>query len=230
MRKHKHLVWVIGLALALTVAAVAWANGTQSIYWSLKPSKLSKTTYGPVKLSFTTQLVPQTLPPADQPLSDIKLTFPKDIKFNAKGITQCPVSTIMSGHKCPKKSILGKGTSASYSKFGNITPPVTAYNGVTSAKGTPTIVLAGPFPPSPGPIVGTMSKKTGGTIDFAIPAFGMGAANLTSLTVTFTKLGYVSARCSTKKLTLKSVFTYAVPGTAGAPSQSQSPTIKCSQS
>ena len=48
---RKHLIWSLGLALALTVAGVAWANGTQSLSWSIKPTKLSKTVYKRVKLT-----------------------------------------------------------------------------------------------------------------------------------------------------------------------------------
>src|SRR5436309_1291949 len=107
MRKRKHVMWFLGLALALTVAGVAWANGTQRLSWSTKPTKLSKTAYKPVKLT--------------------------------------------------------------------------------------------------------------------------GSAVLTSFKFTFTKPGYASARCPAKTLTLKSVFMYAASGSADAPTQSPSATIKCQQ-
>jgi hypothetical protein len=104
---------------------------------------------------------------------------------------------------------------------------LTLYNGRTSSKGTPTVILQGEFPPSSGLIVGTFGKKTGGTLDIKFPHFAGGRAVMTSFTFTFTKPGYASARCRAKTLTLKSVFTYAASGSAGASTQSPSATIKC---
>src|SRR5258708_10480262 len=85
MRKRNHLIWPLGLALTLTVAGVAWANGTQSLTGGIKPTKLSKTTYKPVKLTLSAALSPQSPAPSDSSPSDVKLAFPRDIKFNASG-------------------------------------------------------------------------------------------------------------------------------------------------
>ena len=104
---------------------------------------------------------------------------------------------------------------------------MTLYNGRTSSKGTPTVILYGQFPPSSGLIVGTFGKKTGGTLDIKFPQFAGGRAVLTSFSFTFTKPGYASARCPAKTLTVKSVFTYAASGSARAPAQSPSAAIKC---
>src|SRR2546429_5143216 len=98
---RKHLIWSLGLALALTVAGVAWANGTQSLSWSIKPSKLSKTTYKRVKLTISAELSPQSPEPSDQPTADLKLAFPKDIMFNASGIGKCRERTVMNSGSCP---------------------------------------------------------------------------------------------------------------------------------
>ena len=65
MRKRNHLIWPLGLALTLTVAGVAWANGTQSLTGGIKPTKLSKTTYKPVKLTLSAALSPQSPAPSD---------------------------------------------------------------------------------------------------------------------------------------------------------------------
>ena len=59
MRKRKHLVWVMGLALALGVSAIAMAAGntdnTQSMAVTVTPSKQSKNKFGNAKLrSLTT--------------------------------------------------------------------------------------------------------------------------------------------------------------------------------
>jgi hypothetical protein len=230
MRKRKHLIWSLGLALALTVTGIAWANGTQSLSWSIKPTKLSKTTYKPVKLTVSAVLSPQASEPSDQSPSDVKLAFPKDIKFNASGIGRCSERTIMNGGSCSSSDIVGKGISRVYGPMGNsLLPLLTLYNGRTSSRGTPTVILQGEFPPGSGVIDGTFSKKTGGTLDITFPVFAGGRADLTSFTFTFTKPGYASARCSAKTLTLKSVFTYAASGSAGASTQSPSATIKCEQ-
>jgi hypothetical protein len=227
MGKRKHLIWSLGLALAVTVAGVAWANGTQSLSWSIKPNKLSKTTYKPVKLTVSAALSPQSPEPSDQPPSDVMLAFPKDIKFNARGIGKCAERTIMNGGSCASSAIVGKGISRIYGPRGNsLLPLLTLYNGRTSSKGTPTVILQGEFPPNSGLIDGTFSRKTGGTLDITFPHFAGGRAVLTSFTFTFTKPGYASARCPAKALTLKSVFTYA----AGAPTQSPSATLKCGRS
>ena len=228
MPNRKHLIWSLGLALALTVAGVAWANGTQSLSWGIKPTKLSKTTYKPVKLTVGAALSPQSSEPSDQSPSDVKLAFPKDIKFNASGIGQCAERTIMNGGSCPSSDIVGKGISRIYGPMGNsLVPLLTLYNGRASSKGTPTVIFQGEFPPGSGVIDGTFSKKTGGTLDIAFPVFAGGRADMTSFTFTFTKSGYASARCPAQTLTLNSVFTYRPSGSAGASTQSPSATIKC---
>ena len=181
MRIRKHLIWALGLALALTVAGVAWANGTQSLSWGIKPTKLSKTTYKPVKLTVSAMLSPQASEPADQSPSDVKLAFPADIKFNASGIGQCAARTILNGRPCPSSDIVGKGISRIYGPMGNsLLPQLTLYNGKTSSKGTPTVILQGEFPPGSGLINGTFSKKTGGTLDIKFPVFAGGRADMTS--------------------------------------------------
>lgn len=228
MRRSKHLVWPLGVALALAVAGVAWANGTQSLSWSIKPTKLSKTSYKAVKLTVSAALSPQASEPTDQSPSDVKLAFPKDVKFNARGIGQCAERTIINGRSCPSSDIVGKGISRIYGPMGNsLLPQLTIYNGKTSSQGTPTVILQGQFPPGSGLIAGTFSKKTGGTLGIKFPVFAGGRADLTSFTFTFTKPGYASARCPAGTLTLKSVFTYAASGSAATPSQSPSATIKC---
>jgi hypothetical protein len=228
MRKRNHLIWPLGLALTLTVAGVAWANGTQSLTGGIKPTKLSKTTYKPVKLTLSAALSPQSPAPSDSSPSDVKLAFPRDIKFNAIGIGKCAKRTIMNGGSCPSSAIVGRGISRVYGPRGNsLLPLLTLYNGRTSSKGTPTVILQGEFPPDSGVIDGTFSTKTGGTLDIKFPRFAGGRAVLTSFTFTFTKPGYASARCPAKTLTVKSVFTYAASGSAGAPAQSPSAAIKC---
>ena len=230
MRKRKHVMWFLGLALALTVAGVAWANGTQRLSWSTKPTKLSKTAYKPVKLTVSAVLSPQSPAPSDRSPSDVRLAFPKDIKFNASGIGKCAERTILNGGSCPSSDIVGRGISRIYGPMGNsLLPLLTLYNGRTSSKGTPTVILQGEFPPNSGLIAGTFSKKTGGTLDIKFPHFAGGRAVLTSFKFTFTKPGYASARCPAKTLTLKSVFMYAASGSADAPTQSPSATIKCQQ-
>src|SRR5205807_95842 len=114
MRKRNHLVWSLGLALAVTVAGVAWANGTQSLSWGIKPTKLSKTTYKRVKLTVSAELSPQSPEPSDQPTADLKLAFPKAIMFNASGIGKCPKRTVMNGGSCPSSDIVGRGISRIY--------------------------------------------------------------------------------------------------------------------
>jgi hypothetical protein len=136
----------------------------------------------------------------------------------------------MSGGSCPSSDIVGKGISKIYGPMGNsLLPLLTLYNGRISSKGTPTVILQGEFPPNSGIIVGTFSKKNGGTLDIKFPRFAGGRAVLTSFTFTFTKPGYASARCPARTLTVKSVFTYAASGSVRAPAQSPSATIKCKQ-
>jgi hypothetical protein len=221
-------MWSLGLALALAVAGVAWANGTQHLTWSVKPTQLSKSTYEPVKLTVSAEISPQSPAPSDQSPSDVKLAFPNAIKFNASGIGKCAEKTIMNGGSCPSSDIVAKGISRIYGPMGNsLLPLLTVYNGRTSSSGTPTVILQGEFPPNSGVIVGTFSQKTGGTLDIKFPHFAGGRAVLTSFTFTFTKSGYASARCPATTLTLNSVFTYAASPSAGASKQSPAATIRC---
>jgi hypothetical protein len=230
MRKHKQLIWSLGLALALTVAGAAWANGTQSLSWSIKPTRLSKTTYKPVRLTVSAELSPQAPAPSDQSPSDVQLAFPTNIKFNAGGIGKCAERTITNGGSCASSEVVGKGISKIYGPRGNsLLPLLTLYNGGTSSKGTPTVILQGEFPPNSGLIDATFSKKTGGTLDIKFPRFAGGRAVLTSFTFTFTKPGYASARCPATTMTLKSVFAYAASSSGATPTQSPSFTIKCRQ-
>src|SRR6266536_5140537 len=101
---RKHLIWMLALATAVSVAGVAQAtDSTGSDFSQLKmkvtPSKLSATKYGKAKLFVETSTLSNTNPgtptnPGNVPVatSDVTLKFDKDLKFTTKGLAQCTKS------------------------------------------------------------------------------------------------------------------------------------------
>jgi hypothetical protein len=118
---RKHLVWVLGLALAVGVAGIATAGGgqTHTVKAKVAPARQDDNRYGPASLDFTTasDCTGQgcTLNPANR----VEVFIDDDLKLTDTGLATCAPSrlanttTAQARSRCAS-SLVGKGTSVAY--------------------------------------------------------------------------------------------------------------------
>jgi hypothetical protein len=234
---RKHLIWVLALAVGLSVAGVAYATDSTGIDFStvktsVSPNKQSATKFGNaslfVEVSTLTNANPGTpTSPGNvpAPTSNVKLTFDKQLKFTSKGLPQCKASlggtTTQTALQLCKSSKVGGGSAvacigATGTPCGVNKLPfvVTAFNGPPKG-GKPTIILHSrnnQFQQTT-VLTGTLDPKKN-TLNVPVPAL---PATITDFKTTVgrtykskgKKYHYVSAKCSKGKYTLKGAFTYA---------------------
>jgi hypothetical protein len=141
---RKHLIWVLGLALALGSVGIASAvPNTQLINGEIAPSKLPAKKPGKpvsifVDVSATNSGNANQLP---NPTTLAKVDFDKDMKFQQKGFPTCDPSqftaatTTDDAKSACSDSLIGAGSAAIAIPTGPSTPPlnvtavVTAFNG-----------------------------------------------------------------------------------------------------
>lgn len=229
---RKHLIWVLGLALAIGVANVAIGANFQKISGTFKPNtKLSKTKYKPGSVNVITQTGDSdgNVDPAIR----AQVSFDDDLSFFTKGIPTCKESDLTQTTTEQAKAKCGKavvGTGAATVGIGGNPDPaastpavVTAFNGVPK-NGKPVILLhsrANAFGLTT-VLVGTLNKlgpagDFGWTLDVKIPELAFGSA-ITRFQVKVQKRfrfkgkarSYVSGRCgdSNKRLNYKGKFTF----------------------
>jgi hypothetical protein len=208
--KRKHLVWVLGLALALGVSGVAQATSQQHLTASINKTKLPKKKFTKgvalavhVSTTGTADVGPAPLLPAQTKTSDIH--FGKDLKFTSKGIPQCNQNdpAIQSGTTAQAIAACGPGGTASggedstvgtgTAKAQTILPPpnnnvdviVTAFNGLPQ-NGNPTIILHSRAESlnNTTPLVGELQ---GTTLHVPVPQLASGIATLTDFQTTVEK-------------------------------------------
>jgi hypothetical protein len=147
---RKHLVWVLGLALAIGIANVAVGANFQKITGTFKPNtNLSKTKYkaGSVNVITETGDADGTVSPATR----AKVFFDDDLRFTTRGIPKCDpaklvdTSTEEAKSRC-RSAIVGAGE-ATVALGGQSQNPnallgatVTAFNGPPK-NGKPVILL-----------------------------------------------------------------------------------------
>jgi hypothetical protein len=139
---RKHLIWVLGLALAVGVSAVAMGSGNtlnnQIMAVTVSPNKVPKNKFANTKLrSVTTTGSTSTGPYAITPVDKAVIYYDKDIKFDTAGLPQCKQSlanltTAQAKAKCGN-AIVGKGN-ATVKIAGDPSGPdvitdITAFNG-----------------------------------------------------------------------------------------------------
>ena len=229
---RKHLVWVLGLALAIGIANVAVGANFQKITGEFKPNtNLSKTKYkaGSVNVITETGDNDGDVSPAIR----AQVSFDDDLTFFTRGVPTCKESdltqttTAQAKAKCGKSQV-GAGA-ATIALAGNPDPAastpavVTAFNGVPK-NGKPVILLharADAFG-NTSVLVGVLNKlgrrgDFGWRLDVKIPELAFGSA-ITRFQVKVNKKfrfkgkrrSYVSGRCSdgNKKLNYKGTFTF----------------------
>ena len=118
MSKRKHLIWVMGLVLALGVSAVAVGAGntdnTQKMAVKVSPSKQKKKWFRNAKLrslttTGTTGIGAFVITPVDR----ATIFYDRDIKFDTKGLPQCRRrltgrTTAQAKKRC-RRAIVGSG-------------------------------------------------------------------------------------------------------------------------
>ncbi len=226
---RNHLVWILGLALALGVSGVAQAASTQHIEASINKTKLPKKQRKGVALTVHTSTtgpsgqLPAPSLPAEAQTADIH--FGKGFKFTTKGLAQCDQNApaIQSGttqqaiDACPD-AVVGNGTAQAVCNPPLVAGPtvVTAFNGIPQG-GDPTIILHARTDSldNTTPLIGAIQGRD---LHVAVPQLAAGICSLSDLTATIKKSykakgekkNYVSARCKKKNkgLEVTSDWTY----------------------
>lgn len=232
---RKHLVWMLALALAVSIGAVATASNTQTLKVNFKPAKAPKTKrVGGVLHTITTAGSTDMGPGAIKSATNVKVFFDNDFLFNPKGIKPCDPAkisgtTTADAMKACGKSLVGKGM-ATVGIAGS-PDPAAQVSGVISAfvgppQGSkPTILLHTRVEAvgSTTVLTGVLNKVAGdlgNRLDVVVPALPGGSA-LKVFDVTVTKrtngVNFVSAKCGDKNRTwnFKGIFQY----TGGEPTK-----------
>ncbi len=233
---RKHLVWALGLALALGVTGVANAASTQHLEASINKTKLPKKKFTKgvaltvhTSTTGTADVGPAPLLPAQTQTADIH--FGKSFKFTSKGLPQCNQNdpAIQSGTTDQALALcadaqVGSGTATAETLLpppNDVVPVVvTAFNGIPQ-NGNPTIILHSRADSldNTTPLVGELQ---GTTLHVPVPQLASGIATLTDFQTTVErkykakggkkkkKRNYVSARCKSKKkgIVITSDWTY----------------------
>jgi hypothetical protein len=231
---RKHLIWVLGLVVALASVGIASiasaAPNTQSITAKIKPKKRPSSTRVPISLDVnvfaTNPTNPQQIPFATKlALVD----FDKDVKFQQKGYPTCDPTQFGSQSTtqdvkaaCPD-SIVGSGTATVLLKSGPGLPPLTVHAQTIGANVKGNKVLLHSYTQEAGgvPLVGSFVKSTGGSkygtmLSTPVPPLAGGQGVISQFELKTDKIAYtnqgkhlaiVSAKCSSKKLDFQARFT-----------------------
>lgn len=235
---RKHLVWALGLALAVGVSAIAYGanttQNTQKMKVTLTPNKGGKTKGKFVSLrSLTTTGTKTSGTYALTPVSKAQIFYDKDIAFDTKGLKTCDSATIQGTTTAaalaacgPAK--VGKGQAVVQiagdpAPANTVSAVITAFNGKPKG-GKPVILLHTRVDAiaSTTVLVGTLNKikagKFGWRLDVVVPPLPAATATtIFDVTVKHSpvKVGkrkhtYVTAKCSHKnrKWAFKGKFTY----------------------
>jgi hypothetical protein len=246
---RKHLVWVLGVAVALVVGltGVASATNTQTMDVTVTPNKVPKNNYVSGKLRSLTVTgckSPCSGAGAIKPVTKAQIFYDKNIRFDSTGIKQCKASQIentttqQAKAKCAL-SLVGNGKATvkvgGDPNSGDVNAVITAFNG-QPAGGKPVILLhtrvdaIGQTTVLRGTL-NNVSGKYGYRLDVVVPPLPLNTATTVfDVTVQHTvKVGrvshkYISERCkdSNKTWDYKGTFTYS-----GAPPITVTDSQKC---
>jgi hypothetical protein len=232
---RKHLIWVLGLVVALgsvAIASIASAvPNTQEIVAKVAPKKLPPKKRAPISLDvnvFATN--PGNAQQIPNPTTLALVDFDKDVLFQQKGYPTCDPSQFGSQSTtqdvkdaCPD-AIVGSGTATVVLKSGPGLPPLTVHAETVGANVKGDKVLLHSYTKEAGgvPLVGVFKKSTGGSkfgemLSTVVPPLAGGAGVITQFQLKTKKISYkhggkklaiVSSRCSgNKKLDFQARFT-----------------------
>jgi hypothetical protein len=231
---RKHLIWVLGLVVALaSIGAASLASAAvnnQQITAKITPKKRSKTQRVPISIDVnvfaTNPTNPQQVP---NPTTLALVDFDKDVKFQQKGYPTCDPSQFGSQSTtddvkaaCPD-AIVGSGTATVLLKSGPGLPPLTVHAKTIGANVKGNKVLLHSYTQEAGgvPLVGSFKKSTGGSkygqmLSTPVPPLAGGSGVISQFELKTDKIAYknkgkklaiVSAKCSSKKLDFQARFT-----------------------
>jgi hypothetical protein len=231
---RKHLIWVLGLVVALASVGIASiasaAPNTQSIVTKVKPTKLPKKTRAPISIDDnvfgTNPSNPQGIP---NPTTLALVDFDKNVLFQQKGYPTCDPSQFGSQSTtddvkaaCPD-SIIGSGTATVLLKSGPGLPPLTVHGQTIGANVKGHKVLLHTYTQEAGgvPLVGTFKKSTGGSkygqmLSVPVPPLAGGQGVITQFELKTKKIAYkhngkklaiVSSNCKHKSMSFQARFT-----------------------
>lgn len=211
---RKHLVWVLGLALAVGVASIAIGANVHTIKAKVAPTTQKKRVFGPASFNFTTASTCQgdgcTLNAANR----VRVYIDDDLKITTRGLAQCPPSRIedtttqQAKQRCGK-ALVGTGTAIAFIG-GNPAAAVqgtgTTFNGPPKG-GKPTLIVHSRIEGLGSTVIleGVYTNGTGDIgpiLDVHVPELPFGTAlssfqNKIHRAYTFKgkRLNYVTARC-----------------------------------
>lgn len=258
MRKRKYLIGLT-LALAASVAVSGIAQGavtSQQLIVSVAKSKQDRKVRGPADINVTVNTTETPPTPVNQTAAQTVLTFPGDFDLgNTAQYPECDPATLANTTTAQALALcapsqVGAGDSTVCSATGgcgvtSLPGVVTAFNGVPSG-GNPTIILHNRIGPPANATTVLTGVLTGTTLTVTVPdtaATGLhlthfftgvpvrktgttGAAASTSAKKKKKKpVYYITARCSTRTW----AFSETTMFRGGAPSQSASTSIPCTQ-
>lgn len=94
---RKHLVWLLGLSLAVGVASIAVGANIHTMKAKVTPAKQSKTKYGPVSVDFTSATTcrqPCGGVGAIVPSRRLRIYSDDDVRIDTKGLPICVASQV----------------------------------------------------------------------------------------------------------------------------------------
>jgi hypothetical protein len=230
---RKHLIWVLGLAVA--VGSVVLANfafaapNTQVITNKVAPKKLPPDKRVPVSQDtnvFATN--PSNANQIPNPTTNAKVDFDKDIKFQQKGFPTCDTSgfgaatTIQDVRDECSDSVIGSGSATVKVPTATGAPPLTVAADVIAANVKGNKILLHSYNSLSGgqPLIGQLSKEHKGPygtlLNVDVPPLAGGTAVITQFQTKIDKVVYrhngkrlsiISASCSDKKLKAQARFT-----------------------
>ncbi len=229
MIRRSRLVVTIGLVLALSVAAFAYATGaddnTAIVEGSINPSKLDKKKYKPVNL-LTGVATEGPVTGTQQNPEQEYISFGKNLKWDSDNAPLCDAAiefqpTAVAEAACPAKSNIGSGTASVQFPVAPGDPPnihddivVTAFNGPEKNQvrlHTYSPTLPGATPTVFGEIVKSNAGSKFGqalTVPDAPDAAG-DVGMITSFNATISKKSKVAqARCKSKKFLWQRIVTF----------------------
>jgi hypothetical protein len=245
---RKHLIWVLGLALALASVGIAYgAANTQTITGTITPKKLPKSGKGaPVSLfidvASTNSANAFQVP---NPTTLAKVDFDKDIKIQQKGLPTCDptqftsATTVAQAKSACSDSQLGGGTAKIEVPTATGAPPINIAATVTAFNGAGKKLILFTYNTLSGAqtLTGTIGGSTGGskygtTLTVPVPPLAGGSAVIQEFNTKVSKkyhlhgkkASYVSSTCKDKKLNFQARFTDNQGNTATGTS-----TQKCKQ-
>jgi hypothetical protein len=229
---RKHLIWVLGLAVALASVGIASAvPNTQLITGQIKPSKLPKKgKAAPVSIfvdvSATNSGNANQLP---NPTTLAKVDFDKDMKFQQKGFPSCDptqftasTTTSQAKSQC-SDSLIGAGSSQVAIPTGPSTPPLNVTAVVTAFNGAHKTIVLHTYNSLSGAqtLVGQLAPASGAgsfygiTLTVPVPPLAGGTAVITEFNTKVKKTYHykhkkrsiVASTCKDKKLHFQARFT-----------------------